>query len=161
MKWILIIVGIIICLIAVIYLIGSLLPVKHSASAQDVIPATVDKVWDRITDVSKFKNWRNGVDKIEVINDVEWIEISGGDKTPMKSIERTANMRLVTVINSKDLPFGGEWVYSLQPKGDSTLLIITENGEVYNPIFRFVSRFIIGHNATKKKYMLDLRKSFQ
>jgi hypothetical protein len=34
--------------------------------------------------------------------------------------------------------------------------LITENGEVYNPIFRFVSRFIMGHTATLDAYLKSL-----
>jgi hypothetical protein len=32
-------------------------------------------------------------------------------------------------------------------------LSITENGEVYNPAFRFVSRYIMGHAATVDAYL--------
>jgi hypothetical protein len=35
-------------------------------------------------------------------------------------------------------------------------LTITENGEVYNPLFRFVSRFIIGQTATMDGYIKAL-----
>jgi len=37
--------------------------------------------------------------------------------------------------------------------GNATTLRITENGEVYNVIFRFVSRFVMGHSATIDKYL--------
>jgi hypothetical protein len=33
---------------------------------------------------------------------------------------------------------------------------ITENGEVYNPLFRFVSRYVIGHNRTIDAYLRAL-----
>ena len=36
--------------------------------------------------------------------------------------------------------------------------IITEDGEVYNPVFRFMSRFIIGHAATLDQYLTALGK---
>ena len=55
---------------------------------------------------------------------------------------------LVTRIADRSLPFGGTWTYVLAPDGNGTRLTITEHGEVYNPIFRFVSRFIIGHTGT-------------
>jgi hypothetical protein len=61
--------------------------------------------------------------------------------------------RLVTRIADEDLPFGGTWTYELEPLGASTRVILTENGEVYNPIFRFVSRFLLGHDATMIVYL--------
>lgn len=161
MKWVLIIVGIIICLIAIIYIIGMLLPVKHSATIRDTVSANVDEVWNRLTDVSKFSTWRKNINSITVTNDSEWIEVSGNDKIPMRFKEKVEGKRLVGAINSKDLPFGGEWLFELQPEGNHTLVTITENGEVYNPIFRFMSKFVMGHEATLKKYMSDLKASFK
>lgn len=161
MKWILIIIGIIICLILIIYLIGLLLPVKHTAIISEVIPANTKQVWDKLTQIEKFPSWRKSLNKVEIINNSEWIEISKRNRIPMKITGQTLDNKLVYAINSKDLAFGGEWIYMLQPKGDSTVLMITENGEVYNPIFRFISKFIIGHSATMRNYMSDLRKSFQ
>jgi hypothetical protein len=57
-------------------------------------------------------------------------------------------------IADSNLPFGGSWTYELAPAGDGeTTLRITEDGEVYNPIVRFVSRFVMGHDATIKQYL--------
>ena len=40
------------------------------------------------------------------------------------------------------------WTYELAPEGSGTRLTITENGEIYNPIFRFVARFVLGYTST-------------
>jgi hypothetical protein len=37
---------------------------------------------------------------------------------------------------------------------------ITERGVVYNPIFRFVSRFLMGYTATMKTYLNALARRF-
>jgi hypothetical protein len=36
---------------------------------------------------------------------------------------------------------------------------ITEDGEVYNPIFRFMSRFVFGHTHTMDAYLRALGKA--
>ena len=61
--------------------------------------------------------------------------------------------RLVTRIMDRDLPFGGEWEYVIAPEGAGSRLTITERGEVYNPLFRFVSRFVMGHTAGLETYL--------
>jgi len=38
-------------------------------------------------------------------------------------------------------------------KAAETRVRITEDGEVYNPIFRFVSKFILGQTATQDAYL--------
>ncbi len=51
------------------------------------------------------------------------------------------------------LPFGGTWTYELAPAGPTaTRLTITEDGEVYSPIFRLVGRFFLGYDATLERY---------
>lgn len=47
----------------------------------------------------------------------------------------------------------------LTPAADGgTTLRITEDGEIYNPVFRFVSRFFMGYDRTAKTYLADAGK---
>ena len=41
-----------------------------------------------------------------------------------------------------------------------TALRITEDGEVYNPLFRFMSQFVFGHHATVDTFLTDLGRKF-
>jgi hypothetical protein len=43
------------------------------------------------------------------------------------------------------------------PAAGGTTLTVVERGEVYNPVFRFVSRYVIGHTRTLDAYFADLR----
>jgi hypothetical protein len=52
----------------------------------------------------------------------------------------------------------GTWTFEFVPEGDGTRLTITERGEVYNPIFRFMSRFVFGHTATMDAFVENLGK---
>ncbi len=76
-------------------------------------------------------------------------------ETEYKVVEETPPRRLVTRVVD-GLPYGGSWTIELVPQGTETRVTITENGEVYNPVFRFVSRFVIGHTATIDKYLAGL-----
>jgi hypothetical protein len=67
---------------------------------------------------------------------------------------------LVTRITDKSLPFGGRWEYRVAGEGGGSRVRITEHGEVYNPVFRFVSRFIMGHTATASAYLKALGARF-
>jgi hypothetical protein len=51
-------------------------------------------------------------------------------------------------IADPDQPFGGTWAFELASEGAGTRVTITENGEVYNPIFRFMSRFVFSETST-------------
>jgi hypothetical protein len=63
-------------------------------------------------------------------------------------------------IDATDLAFGGTWTYELRDDRGGTEITITERGEVYNPIFRTLSRFVFGHTATIDAYMKSLSRKF-
>jgi hypothetical protein len=59
------------------------------------------------------------------------------------------------------LPFGGTWTFEVTPIGDGGSVVrITEDGEVYNPVFRFVSRYFMGYTATIDSYLKALGAKF-
>ena len=58
---------------------------------------------------------------------------------------------MVTRIADPHLPFGGTWTYEIAPTETGSTLTITEKGEVYNPVFRFVSRYLQGYTATHRQ----------
>ena len=162
MKWVLVILGVLVCLVLIIVIIGYFLPVKHTASVQILVSASPAEVWTRLTDFKGYPAWRKDVKSVDTRSPVEWVEVNDrGDSLPLKIVGQDPGQRLVTQIQGHNLPFGGGWEFGLKDNGGSTIVTITENGEVYNPLFRFVSKFIMGHSANLKKYAGFLDKSFQ
>jgi uncharacterized protein YndB with AHSA1/START domain len=148
-------------IVLIVLLIGWTLPVNHSATGEATFKSSPDSLYQLITDVDRFPQWRSSVKSIERLPDSagkkRFREV-GGDGTILYEVDSAVpGQRLVTRIADRSLPFGGSWTYELVPRGDSTTLRITEDGEVYNPVFRFVSRFIFGHTATIEKYLADVR----
>jgi hypothetical protein len=45
------------------------------------------------------------------------------------------------------------------PAAGGTTLTVIERGDVYNPVFRFVSRYVIGHTRTLDAYFANVRKA--
>ena len=50
--------------------------------------------------------------------------------------------------------------HALEAQGNSTRVTVTEHGEVYNPIFRVVSKYIMGQTSTIDSYLTALGKKF-
>jgi hypothetical protein len=67
--------------------------------------------------------------------------------------------RFVRGISTEKTPYSGSWTFYLQPQGGVTLVRITENGQVSNPVFRFMSRFVFGHTRTIDIYLRELGKA--
>jgi hypothetical protein len=160
MKIALIVLGILAALALLVALVGWSLPVAHHASRRATYAAPPESVYAAITDVEAFPRWRSKVQSVEVVaspSGARSFRESGDDGDILYVIdEAVPNRRLVTRIADRSLPFGGRWTYELAPAGGGTTLRITEDGEVYNPIFRFVSRFVFGHSATIDGYLEDL-----
>ena len=78
----------------------------------------------------------------------------------METVEMTPPRKLVNRIAGSELPFGGSWTFAVEPLADGATLRITENGYVTNPVFRFVSRFVLGYTTEIEKYLRSLAKKF-
>ena len=164
MKWAAIVVGGLIGLILLMAAIGAFLPKEHVATQSARFRSQPAVLWQKMTDVSKFVEWRKDVKAVveHPGGDARagWTEVwTHGERVPIEVKVWNPSARLVTRIAAKDLAFGGTWTYELTPAGGGTELRITENGEVYNPLFRFLSRFVFGHTATMRKYLLALGES--
>ena len=143
-----------------ILVVGYLLPRDHVASRDAVVAASPRETFARLLDVERFPEWRPGVEKVEVMarSPLRWKEHDGGDVITYEVLDARPAERLVVRIADPDLPFGGTWTYDLREEAGGTRVTITERGEVYNPIFRFMSRFVFGHTATIEKVLGALQR---
>jgi uncharacterized protein YndB with AHSA1/START domain len=162
MRWIIIAFVVFAALVAIVALIGARLPQSHRASVEHTLTATPDVVWRTITDIESFPSWREDLKRVQRLPDRDgrpaWIEEGRSGKMTLV-VERMEPPRLlVGRIADPALPFGGTWTYEIMPVSGGSRLRITEDGEVYNPIFRFMARFIFGYEGTIRAYMASLQK---
>lgn len=158
LKWLAGIIGSLILLVALMYGIGALLPESHTATLSKTYSASQNQLWGLITGYQDYANWRSDVDKVVVIDSVTWREYySYGDVLTFRQIELDTLTYLKTEIADKNLPFGGHWEYTLTAEDENrTKLMITENGEVYDPFFRFINTIFMDQTATMQAFLNDL-----
>ncbi len=162
MKVVVWIVAVLVLLGGVVFGVGALLPVEHTASVRAVLPAPRDSVFAVLADVESAPSWRSDLDSTRILSEspVRWTEYGEwGTMTFARFIE-VAPGRLGTRIEDSGGPFGGLWVYGLEDVPEGTRLTILEQGEVYSPAFRFMSRFVFGHHSTMEAVMRDLGRHF-
>ncbi len=164
MKWALIILAIVLVAAGIVLLIGSRLPVAHVATMRATYRQSPDAVWSAITNVAAYPSWRSDVKRIEVLTQepgrMRWVEDGSDGRITFEVVESTPTTSHVVRIADPDLPFGGSWTYTLTPTANGTELRITERGEVRNALYRFMSRFVLGHTATIEKYLAALGAHF-
>ena len=124
MKWIALIGGGLAVLVAGIAIIGSMLPRAHKASRTLRVTRSPAEVWPVL------------------------IQATQTSSTPVDVLESSPPNRLVTRVTAAEKNFGGTWTIAIAPLPSGAEITIAEDGWVANPIFRFVSRLVIGHHAT-------------
>jgi hypothetical protein len=166
MKWLLAGLAVLVALIVVVVLVGLLLPRDHVSSRAARYQQSPSEIWSAITDYSKFPEWRKNIRQVDLLPSADgkpsWREIdSRGHAIPYEIAQSHPPERLVTRIANPKLPFGGTWTYDISPTpGGGTMLRITENGEIYNPVFRFVERFFLGYTQNQDQYLRFLGQKF-
>ncbi len=164
LKWLGLVVLVLGGFVVLMAIFGASLPVKHTATRTASFKASPQQVWDLI---SGPPNWRPEVTLYEELPPVDghrmWIEYGkGGSKMTYEAVESDPPRKLVTRVADPHLPFGGTWTYEIAPTADGgCTLTITENGEVYNPVFRFISRYVMGYTATMDRYLRGLQAKVQ
>ena len=136
-------------------LIGTILPKEHVASRKLVLHRTPEEVFALISDFRSAPAWRRGVRQVVLqpadSGPVHFVEKGKNGSMAMLLRESHRPTRLVTEIADKSLPFGGSWIFDISS---------TELGEVYNPFFRFVSRFVLGYTNNINGYLEDVANHF-
>jgi hypothetical protein len=132
-RWALFVAGGLALVVVVVAVIGSRLPKAHTASRTVRVPLPPAAVHALILK-----------------------RIAEPQDYPLR-VERDEPLVVVTRIAGEKLPFGGTWTYRIAPAGGASELTITEDGEVYNPIFRFMSRFVFGYYATMDGFIKNLQ----
>jgi hypothetical protein len=164
MKWIVIVILVLTSLGIIVSAIGALLPRDHIAARTLVVHQPPDMVWSVISDFPAAPSWRKDVMRVERGPDQHghpvWIEHRSNGILPMEVVEADVPSKLVTRIADPHMPFGGTWTYRLTSDSGGTKLTIIEEGWVSNPIFRFVSRFVMGHHATIDTYLRSIAAKF-
>jgi len=144
-------------LVAVVTVIGWLLPVAHVASRSATFRVPPGDLHAAIADVAAYAQWWPDISRVEMLpssaGTVRFREHMRGGPIVMEVVESTPPSRFVTKIADPDQPFAGTWTFEIAPHESGSELTITEHGEVYNPIFRFVSRFVFGHTATMDSFL--------
>lgn len=156
--------GGLVALVGIAAVIGLFLPKNHVATRSARFNRTPDEVFGAVSDFASAPLWRPDVRRVEMLPGDRGLpryrEESGSGTVTFQVEEMAPPRRLAVRIADEGLPFGGRWVYEVESVSDGARLTITEEGEVYNPLFRFMSRFVFGHHSTLEQYLKALGQRF-
>ena len=164
MKTALIVLAVLVALSTVVLIIGAALPRNHTVSREINLSRSPAEIYSVIRDFASSPTWRRDIVRVEILDGVDgrarFTEHSKDGSVTYEISEDVPPERLSTRIVDRDLGYSGSWAYEVLAQGGGTRLRITENGEVANILFRFMSRFVFGHTSTIDSYLLALSGRF-
>src|SRR2546429_97944 len=132
--------------------------------SSDLFHQLPEAIWKAVTDIDAMPMWRQGLQSVKPLPDKNglpsWVETSASGTIPFETVVSQPPSRLIVRIADSKLPFGGTWTYEITPAAAGCSLRIREDGEIYNPVFRFLSRFVFGYSGTMDTYLRSLEKKF-
>ena len=166
-KIALILVGLVvavIAMVAVVAIVGSQLSVSHVATRSVLLRRSTSEVYSVVRAFDKAPTWRTNVTSVELLGETnEHLRYrehgSDGDVT-YELVEDVPDQKIVTRIVDQDLGYSGSWTTVFKQEGNGTRVTITENGEVSNVMFRFLSRYVFGQTSSIDNYLTSLAKHF-
>jgi hypothetical protein len=164
MRWILWIFTILAGILILITAIGYLLPKEHTVTREARFRQPPEVIWKAITDIDAMPAWRQGLKSVKRLPDKNglpaWVETLDSGIIPLETVASQPPSTLVVRIADPKLPFGGTWTYEITPLASGSNLLIREDGEIYNPLFRFMARFVFGYSGTIDAYLKSMAKKF-
>jgi uncharacterized protein YndB with AHSA1/START domain len=153
MKWLLIIGSALVLLVVATLVVGLFLPADHVATTRSSIAASPSEVWALVSDWEAWAEWQPEITGVEARPDRDGhpvLLVTGGwGSMLIEVVESDEARRLVTDVDGG--AFRGRWTYDIEASSEGTLLTITEQGTVSNPLFRAMMLFHDNH-ATMLAY---------
>ncbi|MEO8672599.1 MAG: SRPBCC family protein [Tahibacter sp.] len=163
-KLALIVFALLALVVLVVVVIGTRLPQAHVIARSVALKQPREAVYALISDLAQAPAWRGEVESVEVMQgdsgETLYREKSRHGVLTYRIDRSDPPQKFVTTIVDKDAPFGGSWIFELADASGGTRLTITERGEVYNPIFRFMAKYVFGHHRTMEVYLARLMRRF-
>lgn len=164
-RALIVIVAILVALILVVLVVGTLLPEQHNVSRTLQTKQSPQAVWDTINDHANEPKWRSDVASVQSLGERNgkpvWQEnYKDGNKVALITTESKPPTRMVRELTDLEGPFSGRWEIDIQPTPIGSNIKITEVGRITNPVFRFVSRYIMGQTTAMEKYLRSLAGKF-
>ena len=132
-RYVVMIVGLLVAVVALVLIIGSVLPEKHTVTREARYRATPEQLFTLIRNVTDYPSWQKAVSKVEMLPDVDgkprMRETNSGQAITYELSNIVPNQGMVSRIADAKLPFGGSWTYEIAPRRYARSDNVANHGE--------------------------------
>jgi len=152
--------------------IGTSLPIEHHAACSATYDKPIPFLFAAVENDDTSVYWRPDISRAELVSGrggtSVWRETDiHGRAITYRTVAYDEGNRLVRTIDFvPGMPFSGTWAYTFSnetgklanPPVNASRLTIIEDGEIYNPFFRFSAHYVFGYTQSMRTYLVDLAK---
>ncbi len=132
MRWLktaLLVIGVAFFLLAAAFVLGGLLIPDGQSFENDIeINASAEEVWQVIADKERYTSWQTSIEKVEKIDDKNWIEYPRNVPEPLRfnlaKDERPTSMEFQYTMGDS---FAGQWKGEITPTATGVRLKTTDS----------------------------------
>ncbi len=164
MKIVLWIVAALILVAGLAYLIGLSIPAHQTHTRSITLKQTPDAIFALLSDVPNMPKWSRNLVKVELLPPTDGKETThqtfkGNMAMTVVTNESVPPRRLVrSVVDDKKI-FEGSWEYEITPTADGAQIVLIENSEMQNALFRLMAK-IFGQTKYMDEHLEDIAKHF-
>ena len=150
--------------------IGTSLPIDHHATCSVPFDGPPEYLFAAIADDGTSTRWRPDITSAVLVSGkgptAVWRETDGyGHAVTYRTTALVAGTKLARTIDYvPGMPYAGTWTFNVSrdefsPRNNSaggSYLTIDEDGQIYNPFFRFLARYVVGYSQGIETYLNDL-----
>ncbi|MDT8448251.1 MAG: SRPBCC family protein [bacterium] len=139
-----------------VWLRGGQLPESHRTQLTFRFDAPIERVWAVLSDFEGQPAWRSGLTGVNQAAPGLWVEDYQGTLMAMQTTALESPHLLERRIADPDQPFQGFWRYQLSADGEGTLLTLSEEASIHNPLYRFLAHGMSDFEQTLRGLVADL-----
>ncbi|HWN69118.1 MAG TPA: SRPBCC family protein [Haliangium sp.] len=157
MRWILWAITLSMLLLGAVVIAGGLVSREHEIARTVELAAPPGDVFSAIADLEAMPAWRPEVVRVEraagEADAPTYREYAVRGVVTWAVLESRPPARLEVRLAGAGPGFDGTWTFDLASTPGGTRLTLTERGEIDNPVFRFLSRFVVGYGKGMDDYL--------
>lgn len=145
------VVGLIAVLFGLLGVIGSMIPVTHTAEMSVEVGSSGEKVWEVLNNIEQFPSWCPGVDRVEMLPNTNghttFRQFQGRNTFVLEETTKQPPTRVVRTIDDDNKFFSGEWDHQIKDLGNGRCVVtVKETGSIPSAIPRAIMRMFFGYN---------------
>ncbi|ACY16129.1 SRPBCC family protein [Haliangium ochraceum] len=157
MRWILTAMVVLTVMLCGFVLVGGLLSPAHEVTRSALVAAPPERVFALVTDIAAMDTWRPHVVRVDPVAGEPSVLVSGAGGPVTFTVEEARAPSFVRLgVRGAGPNIQGTWSITLAAADAGTRVSMTERASIENPVFRFLSRFVVGHATAVDAYLGDL-----